>query len=782
MGKTATVLAATSCGFILGSALTYFVYGRKKKKDADSSNARSIPGLRGTPRSARSIRSGDPTGNSGSGASASITKRSAYALARLAQHRGIDLEDMEHVGFLSSIMRELWPYVDKAGSAMVRDMMEPMFAEMLPGPLKTLKFIKLDLGHVPVQLDNVVVHKISDDSNSVQFDLDVIWDGECDIQMKSSYGLQFGVKSVKLSGRMSFLLCPLTEVLPVVSAIQYSFINPPDLELDFTGLAQVADFTIIDKTIRKMIQDIMAGMVVLPYRMLYKMDLASDYLKTYQPPLGIVNITIESGRGFVVEKGIVSAMDDIPDVYCLTEFGSNYDAPWRTRTIWDNLNPVWMESAMFVLSDYDQAIRIHAWEEDKSPIDPDDDLGTAEICIGDILVDGGRAEVELAIDEEMSGAFISLACQVLSLTTDDISSFDSDLCSGPNKLCGCLTIIVTKAFDIPLKVETAATFVKVTLDKQEFYTSVVTDYPGIDCLNPCYDASFMVPLTQDIVESASDVSGVVEFNLINGVDTILGTTTVALADLAKSPGMALQEKSKIGNGGASIEYRLTMYGVDTSNMIVPENAVESSSNVAPVKEIRARPLSPTDSVDFGAKSIPHGPKPGDMGSVRITAIRGRGFKVQKYAFKKDDVPDVYIKMAFGQNKQKFRTSTVKNAVAPVWGESTTFALNDHEDMLTIDVYDEDKVGDDYLGSAQISVSELMIAAKETELPLSITKYGKPQTTGAFVTVDCDVLGVELDSSFATNSSLGMSSSGSVDSFDSSNQGSLVFGSKSWHAA
>ena len=433
-----------------------------------------------------------------------------------------------------------------------------------------------------------------------------------------------------------------------------------------------------------------------------------------------------------------------------------------------------------MLSDYDQCIKIHAWEEDKSPLDPDDDLGEAEITVGDLLVAGGKAEVELAIDEKDSGAFITVACQVLSLTSDGISSFDSDLCRGLNKLCGCVAIIITKAFDIPLKVDKAATFVKVSFEKQEFYTSVITDYPGLDALNPCYDASFMVPLTQEMIGSSSNVAGVIEFNLMNGVDTILGTTTVTLADLAKAPKMAIQEKRRIGRGGASIEFRVTMYGIDTSNMVVPTTTVEPDALLPPAAEVSVRPrLEPTDSMEFG-------PEPGVMGTVRITAVRGRGFKVQKKKFKKNDIPDVYLKMKFGHNKQKWKTSTVKDNVAPIWGESTTFALNDNDEILAIDAYDEDKgVGDsdDYLGSAQVSVSELLLAAKETELPLSITKFGKPQSTGAFITVDCDVIGVELDTSFATNSSLGMSSSGSIGEVSiESGQGSLVFGSRDWNAS
>ena len=634
-----------------------------------------------------------------------------------------------------------------------------------------------DLGDVPIKLDNVVVHKLADDKSSVQFDLDVIWDGECDIQMRSDYGLQFGVKSVKLSGRMSFLLCPLTEVLPVVSAIQYSFINVPDLELDVTGLAQLADFTIIDKTIRKMILDILSGMMVLPNRMLYKMDLANDYLKTYQPPLGIVNVTAVRGRGFVIERGVIT--DDVPDVYLLTQFGSS-PTPWRTKTVWDDLNPVWNESAHFVLSDYDQNIRIHAWDEDKSPLDPDDDLGEAEMTVGDMLVAGGTAEVELLIDEEESGAHVTLACEVLPLTTKDLSSFDNPLCAEPNKLCGCLTILVTKAFDIPLKVEKAATFVKVSFAKQEFFTSVVTDYPGLDALNPNYDASFMVPLTTDMVESSADIAGEIEFNLINDIDTILGTTTIELSELAVHPGNKIQQKRKIGRSGASIQIQVIMYGIDMSKASPP------IANAEVVAAIPEAPTTPIRQIAVPSLSMdsPSTPRPGEMGKVRITAVRGRGFKIQKKAFQKDDVPDVYLKMKFssGRNKQKWQTNTIKDSVKPEWNESTNFALNDQEEVLYIDAFDQDKgVGDsdDFLGSAQITVSELLLQAKEVELPLTVTKFGKPVSTGAFITIDCDMVGVDNMNGAWTPaaSSLGMSSNSSLGSIESS--GSLSFGTSDW---
>ena len=204
----------------------------------------------------------------------------------------------EQVGFLTDILKQLWGYIRVAGAASIKETVEPMFADMMPGPLKGLKFTKIDLGTVPIRMDNVVVHKVDHKNHTLQFDLDMVWDGvcfsaflyhnhvaiqilnfilfsiiyiagNCDIQLKAGSLIAFGCKSVKLRGRMSILMRPLTTDLSIVSGIQYTFINPPDLELDFTGLAQVADFRGVDTMIRKILQDILASMMVLPERMLY---------------------------------------------------------------------------------------------------------------------------------------------------------------------------------------------------------------------------------------------------------------------------------------------------------------------------------------------------------------------------------------------------------------------------------------------------------------------------------------------------------------------------------
>lgn len=121
----------------------------------------------------------------------------------------------ESAGFLNDIIAQLWPNICVAGADMTKSIVEPMFAQMLPAPLNSLHFAKIDLGKVPLKLGNVDVHKMP--SGSIKMDLDVDWDGECDIELDGKMIPKIGIEHVKLNGRLSVLLGPLINAMPLVS-------------------------------------------------------------------------------------------------------------------------------------------------------------------------------------------------------------------------------------------------------------------------------------------------------------------------------------------------------------------------------------------------------------------------------------------------------------------------------------------------------------------------------------------------------------------------------------
>jgi len=64
---------------------------------------------------------------------------------------------------------------------MTKEIAEPMFKTMLPGPLSSLHFSKVDLGPVPLRFSNVTVQKT--EHSGIKLDLDLDWDGKCDIEL-----------------------------------------------------------------------------------------------------------------------------------------------------------------------------------------------------------------------------------------------------------------------------------------------------------------------------------------------------------------------------------------------------------------------------------------------------------------------------------------------------------------------------------------------------------------------------------------------------------------------
>lgn len=97
---------------------------------------------------------------------------------------------------------------------MAKEIIEPLFKSMLPNPLAGLHFTKMDLGPVPCSFSRVDV--IRTDSNGVLLDMDVNWHSKSCFDLDASMVPDLGVESIHLTGRLSVLLCPLTNILPCV--------------------------------------------------------------------------------------------------------------------------------------------------------------------------------------------------------------------------------------------------------------------------------------------------------------------------------------------------------------------------------------------------------------------------------------------------------------------------------------------------------------------------------------------------------------------------------------
>jgi Ca2+-dependent lipid-binding protein len=279
--------------------------------------------------------------------------------------------------FLNAIISQLWIHINIAVSTTIKEMMQPMLAELAV----PIHFVKLDLGDNSLKTENMFIRRVDalDEEGSgqrkhqgVQIDFDLFWDGHCDILLQATLSksakLTFGVQNIKVSGRFSLLLGPLTNDLPIVSAVQYGFANPPDIKLTYAGCVKsLSDkLAFIEGALKSVIDATLAGMLVLPHRMAMGIDLGSyDFLESYKPPDGMLRVGVSSGRGFTILRKMI--INDIPDTYCVVSLGAS--KPFRNTTKYDNLNPQWeAETADFILYDMEQKIYVSVYDEDRGPL------------------------------------------------------------------------------------------------------------------------------------------------------------------------------------------------------------------------------------------------------------------------------------------------------------------------------------------------------------------------------------------------------------------------------
>eukprot|EP00584_Thalassiosira_punctigera_P003085 CAMPEP_0172538734 /NCGR_PEP_ID=MMETSP1067-20121228/10062_1 /TAXON_ID=265564 ORGANISM="Thalassiosira punctigera, Strain Tpunct2005C2" /NCGR_SAMPLE_ID=MMETSP1067 /ASSEMBLY_ACC=CAM_ASM_000444 /LENGTH=785 /DNA_ID=CAMNT_0013324287 /DNA_START=93 /DNA_END=2450 /DNA_ORIENTATION=+ len=679
------------------------------------------------------------------------------------------VDGMEASGnFLSGIFAQMWHHTNVAVSRAIKEALEPTLRDMAV----PLHFVRLDLGDVPIRTRNMFIHRVDLASShggtktnqaGIQIDVDVEWNGNCDIMLQAtltkSVKVTFGVRAVKLSGRMHILLSPLTTELPIVSAVQYGFTNPPDIQLEFTGAVKsIASLGLVQSTLVSAVQSVLAGVLVLPHRMVMPVELGGyDFLDVYKPPVGMVRLTAVSGRGFTVVHKFL--LKDIPDIYCKISLGASNAArpPFRTSTKNDTLKPSWRdESGDFILYDMDQKVCVDVFNDESAPMDLDDGLlGKAEISVRDLFRNEGMCELELKIQGVETGCYVTLLAE-LHYLSEYLQSLYSPKYEGKDQLCGLATIIVTRAFGIPIPKEDAATYVKVVYgesseNEKPFCTGTVTDYPGHDALNPMYDSVFHVPITsamlkEDLMsacptnETPTHLSfskkdnrnrNDISFILIDGDGTNgttghgeLGKIMVTHESLLKAYKHTITETRPIGDGGAKLEFQVILSGMQSEIERIEFAAAE-------MKRLR----SPQD--DDIPRSIYGGMMESKM-KIRITAVRGRGFPIRKRSIKKDDVPDVYcfIRLHSGDPHEtrplNWKTCTIKDDTMPQWNYSREISdIDPAGGVLRVDVYDENKGKDMCLGSAEFSLEKLL-----RKRVLEMELRDGSELTNSFVTLQC----------------------------------------------
>lgn len=292
--------------------------------------------------------------------------------------------------WLNSVFGQLSPKFAEFASSVLSEQVEPLIQKVLKTshlPNVKFHFEKTDFGSVPPQITNMITHKNPEgqEAQSVIVDFDFVYLGDCDLQV-SIMGIRSGVKDVQMSGRGRVVLKPTTKSLPLVGGLQVYFLEVPAINFDLDGIADICDWPILRRKVRREIRDDTAKKCVYPNRLIIPMSSSVDpmHVKCFEPT-GLVAVKVISAAGLPRKKGLrVMVGQDKPDPYVKARIGAQV---FKTRVIKNKANPVWPDDEpwLYYMLETPKGHRMRLDVYDQDSMSHDEFMGFARVEVVDYM-------------------------------------------------------------------------------------------------------------------------------------------------------------------------------------------------------------------------------------------------------------------------------------------------------------------------------------------------------------------------------------------------------------
>lgn len=318
---------------------------------------------------------------------------------------------------LNDMIKILWPRIDTFVEDLIHNSIEPSINASLPGLLKGgVKFPKVSLGAASPLLGPIYVDH-NKESGAIEMHIGIDFTSDLNVELLVM-GVPIGITSIFLRGDLILLFSPPLMKPPFFGGVQVYFPNPPDVGLNFVGVAKVANVPGLRGAIRGAIDGAIAGVCVLPRRIAVDTNDDDDVDivdLSYPEPLGILRFTLYSASGLMAADRSLSGRES-SDPYVVASLGIK---KWQSPHISKTLNPVWGDSSGltvdFPVHDDDQALILKILDYDFGS--SDDLIGTSNIVVRDLLAMGG-GEQELNVlkaDGSAGGGTLTISAQFLHL-------------------------------------------------------------------------------------------------------------------------------------------------------------------------------------------------------------------------------------------------------------------------------------------------------------------------------------------------------------------------------
>lgn len=250
--------------------------------------------------------------------------------------------------WLNLQLEKIWPYVDEAASELIKANLEPTLEQYRPMILASLTFSRFTLGTVAPQFTGVTI--VEEGSEGITMELEMQWDGNpsiiLDIKTYVGVALPVQVKNIGFTGIFRLIFRPLVDEFPCFGAVCYSLRKKK--KLDFTLKVIGGDISTIpglSDAIESTIKDAVEDSITWPVRKVIPI-LPGDYSDLELKSVGTLEVKLVQAKD-LTNKDIIGKSDPFAVLYVRPL----RDRRKKSRTINNELNPVWNEHFEFVIED-----------------------------------------------------------------------------------------------------------------------------------------------------------------------------------------------------------------------------------------------------------------------------------------------------------------------------------------------------------------------------------------------------------------------------------------------
>ncbi|CAN4097413.1 unnamed protein product [Withania somnifera] len=298
----------------------------------------------------------------------------------------------EQVKWLNKQLSKLWPFVAEAAEAIIRESVEPLLEDYRPPGITSLRFSKLSLGTVSPKIEGIRVQKLKKDQ--ITMDIDLRWGGDPNIilgvqaAMVASIPIQLKDLQVFTVVRVIF---QLAEEIPCISAVVVALLSEPKPRIDYTLKAVGGSLTalpgisdMIDDTVNSIVTD----MLEWPHRIFVPIGgVPVDTSDLELKPQGKLIVTIV-GANSLKNHEMIGKSDPYAVVYIRPLF------KMKTKTINNNLNPVWDQTFELIAEDKEtQSLILEVLDKD---VGQDQRMGITKLPLNELVAETPK-EIELRL-------------------------------------------------------------------------------------------------------------------------------------------------------------------------------------------------------------------------------------------------------------------------------------------------------------------------------------------------------------------------------------------------